>query len=275
MTVGEGLMRRVNGIETGYLNTIRVMLAVAVILGVVSVAAAVVWFVFVQLATFGQQAPSDHFEAPAWGSIRHQVLPPVMEQPASTGTATDHEAKPAGGRQPVDERVVRIAEYLNAQFHRNPGDETGFTDHYPRRLLQTWIFEESGLPQAYLTEYISELTEIAELIGQDERINRIGSLDDRAQVIMSALDAFRQEFLVRIRQAENRAATANAAAVERRAGATALSLFLGLGGLGLLVSLILIMVLVRIETHLRNPIDLRTHNHGDRLIPQTGIEDGE
>ena len=185
-------------------------------------------------------------------------FPHRLEQPASRENPPEQEGKPAGGRRPVDERIDRIANHLNAQFIRNSGDESGFTDRYPRRLLEAWVFEESGIPGTHLAEYIGQLITVSEAVGNDRQINRIGSIDDRAQVIMEALNAFRLAFLARLEHAEGRAAGANAEAAARRAEAAQRSIYLGLGGLGLLVSLVLIVVLLRIEVHLRNQVRLQT-----------------
>ncbi|MYF48568.1 MAG: hypothetical protein F4220_00215, partial [Gammaproteobacteria bacterium] len=138
---------------------------------------------------------------------------------------------------------MQIAEHLNAQFERNRGNETFFTDRFPKRLLESWIMEES-VPPAYLDDYVNELVGVSKAIGDDGRINRIGSLNDRAEVIMEALQAFNQAFLAEVNEAELRAATAQTAADEQRAAAGNAALFLGLGGLGLLVSILLIVILV-------------------------------
>lgn len=251
-------MGRVHGIETGYLNVVRVTLAIAVVLGVLAVGGAIVWYALAHMATTGTHSPSDYFESPAWESIRHRVLPTFSEQRAPGGSPSGQIEEPAHSRPPVDERITRIADNLNVQFSRNAGDETGFTDRYPRRLLEAWVFDESGVPGTYLAEYTNRLIAVSESIGKDPQINRIGSVDDRARVIMEALDAFRLVFLARLEQAESRAAGANAAAAEKRAEAAQRSSYLGLGGLGLLVSLVLIVVLLRIEVHLRNQVHLQT-----------------
>ena len=256
-------MHRVHGIETGYLNIVRVTLAIAVILGVLAVGGAILWYAFVHMATTATHSPSDYFETPAWESIRQRVLPTFSEQRASSEGPAGQDEEPVGGRSPVDERITRIADNLNVQFSRNTDDETGFTDRYPRRLLEAWVFDGSGIPRAYLADYTDQLIAVSEMIGKDQQINRIGSVDARAKVIMDALDAFSLAFLARIEQAENRAVGANAAAVARRAEAAQRSIYLGLGGLGLLVSLVLIVVLLRIEVHLRNQIHLQTLAQAD------------
>ena len=263
-----GVMRRVHGIETGYLNIVRVTLAIAVMLGVLAVGGAVLWYSLVHMATTGTHSPSEYFEPPAWESIRYRVLPTLSEQRASGENPAGQGAEPVGGRPPIDERITRIADNLNVQFSRNTGDETGFTDRYPRRLLESWVFDESGVPRAYLADYTDQLIAISQAIGKDPQINRIGSIDDRARVIMSALDAFRLAFLARIEHAENRALGSNSAAQARRAEAAQRSIYLGLGGLGLLVSLVLIVVLLRIEVHLRNQIHLQA-------LAQGGGQDAE
>ncbi|MDE0367582.1 MAG: hypothetical protein OXP09_18645 [Gammaproteobacteria bacterium] len=251
-------MGRVHGIETGYLNMVRVTLAIAVVLGVLAVGGAILWYALAHMATAGTHSPSDYFESPAWGSIRHRVLPTFPEQRAPDGSRSPAGQNEAPSQSPIDKRIARIADNLNAQFSRNAGDETGFTDRYPRRLLEAWVFDESGIPGTYLADYTDRLIAVSETIGKDQQINRIGSIDDRARVIMEALDAFRLAFLAQLEQAESRAAGANAAAAAKRAEAAQRSVYLGLGGLGLLVSLVLIVVLLRIEVHLRNQVHLQT-----------------
>ena len=270
-------MGRVHVIETGYLNIVRVTLAIAVVLGVLAVGGAIVWYALAHMATTGSHRPSDYFESPAWESIRHHILPtfPERRAPGGSRSPAGQDEAPGQGRPPVDERITRIADNLNVQFSRNAGDEAGFTDRYPRRLLEAWVFDESGIPGTYLAEYTNRLIAVSETIGKDQQINRIGSVDDRARIIMEALDAFRLAFLAQLEQAESRAAGANAAAAAKRAEAAQRSIYLGLGGLGLLVSLVLIVVLLRIEVHLRNQVHLQTlARAGGRNADASGQIDG-
>ena len=251
-------MGRVHGIETGYLNIVRVTLAIAVVLGVLAVGGGILWYALVHMTTSGTHYPTDYFESPDWESIRHRVLPTFSEQRGPDKAPSVRDEERGQSRQPIDERITRIADNLNAQFSRNAGDETGFTDRYPRRLLEAWVFDESEISGTYLAEYTNRLIAVSETIGKDQQINRIGSIDDRARVIMEALDAFRLAYLARLQQAESRAAGANSAATAKRVEAAHRSIYLGLGGLGLLVSLVLIVVLLRIEVHLRNQVHLQT-----------------
>ena len=262
-----GVMGRVDGIEARFLKVVRIMAVIAVVPGVLAVGGAGLWYAVVHLTTSGTHGPSDYFENPTWKSIRHRVLPALPEQRASSESPAGGNEGSGKGPPPVDKRITRIADHLNAQFSRNAGEETGFTDRYPRRLLEAWVFGESGVPESYRAEYTNQLIAISETIGMDRQINRIGSIDDRARVIMEALDAFRLAFLARLEHAEGRAAGANALAAAKRAETARKSLYLGLGGLGLLVSLALIVVLLRIEVHLRKLArpERRRRSHGSGL----------
>lgn len=264
-------MGRVHSVETGYLNVVRFVLAILVGLGVLATGGAILWYVIVHTITAGTHDPPEYFEAPDWESVRRGVLPAPPEPAAPHGNPESRDHTPSRSRRPVDERIEKIAGNLNAQFSRNAGHETGFTDRYPRRLLEAWVFEEPGMPPAYLADYIERLIFFSEAVGTDGRINRIGSMDARAQVIMNALDAFRVAYRVAIERARDRAAAANAAAAERRAEAARGSFFLGLGGLGLLVSLVLILVLLRIEVHLRNQVRLQALAHAQREGADAGL----
>ncbi len=244
----ERIIGRVHGIETGYINLMRIVLATAILVGVIALVVAIAWYSFTQLAGVGAGFSSPNVAAPGWESIRYRVLPRPREQPQQSGVAADKREMAGKRKQPVDERIGQIANNLNAQFQRNAGHENGFTERYPGRLLEAWVFGGSELPESYLPDYLDALIILSEAIGKDEQINRIGSIDSRAQVMMNALEAFRQEFLVQVEEAENR----TAAAALKRSEAITGSIYLGLGGLGLLIALALIVVLIRIEVHLRN-----------------------
>ncbi|MCY3794785.1 MAG: hypothetical protein OXG51_10475 [Gammaproteobacteria bacterium] len=232
------------------------------LIGILALAAAAAMFLYGHLATSGSHSADHYFQAPTWESVRRKVLPTLS---AETTSANDEKtaAETAPGRlKSPDPRILQIAEHLNAQFERNSGNETFFTDRFPKRLLESWIMEES-VPPAYLDDYVNELVGVSKAIGDDGRINRIGSLNDRAEVIMEALQAFNQAFLAEINEAELRAATTQTAANDQRAAAGNAALFLGLGGLGLLVSILLIVILIRIEAHLHDQVRLQRQANED------------
>ncbi|MCZ0945308.1 MAG: hypothetical protein OXJ53_19820 [Gammaproteobacteria bacterium] len=258
------VMGRIRNIETGYLRAVRGALAAAMLIGILALAAAVAMFLYGQLATAGSHSADHYFQAPTWESVRREVLPTLSAEPTSANDKKTADETAPGRLKSPDPRILQIAEHLNAQFERNTGNETFFTDRFPKRLLESWIMEES-VPPAYSDDYVNELVGISEAIGSDGTINRIGSLNDRAEVIMEALQAFNRAFLVKIDEAELRAASAQTAADEQRAAAANTALFLGLGGLGLLVSILLIVILIRIEAHLHDQVRLqRQANEGAR-----------
>ena len=256
------VMGRIRNIETGYLRAVRGALAAAMLIGILALAAAVATFLYGQLATAGSQSADHYFQAPTWESVRREVLPTLSAEPTSANDEKTADETAPGRLKSPDPRILQIAEHLNAQFERNRGNETFFTDRFPKRLLESWIMEES-VPPAYLDDYVNELVGVSKAIGDDGRINRIGSLNDRAEVIMEALQAFNQAFLAEVNEAELRAATAQTAADEQRAAAGNAALFLGLGGLGLLVSILLIVILIRIEAHLHDQVRLKRQANED------------
>lgn len=278
-------MRRIRRIETGYLGAVRAVLAAAVLIGLLAVAAAAAIQLYGHLTTAGTRTADDYFRAPTWESVRPEVLPPPTAEPTAAKRAKA--AAASGAPRGPDPRILQIADHLNAQFSRNAGNEAYFTDRFPKRLLESWIMEES-VPPAHLADYVNELTVVSKAIGDDGRINRIGSLDDRAEVIMEALRVFNRAFLARISEAERQAAAARAADDGRRAETGSAALFLGLGGLGLLVSVLLIVILIRIEAHLHEQVRLQRQRHegvqrglsalcivGGALVALSGAPPGE
>ena len=243
-------MRWFQRLEAGCLNLIKVFLTAAVPLAALALVVAGLRWGFALLTAETHQA-EHYLSAPDWAAIRSSVLPLAAPEPASAAVQAPGAQGGGPARQPVDERIARIAEDLNAQFQRNPGAETAFTDRYPKRLLEQWILQDSGLPQAHTPAYVDALAALAKEIGQDPRINRIASIDDRARTIMQALEAFRQAFLKQSEAAAALAAQASQAEAERRRAAGRQSLLLGLGGLAALLLLAPTVVLLRIEHRLR------------------------
>ena len=253
-------MRRIRRIETGYLGVVRAVLATAILFGLLALAAAAAIYLYGYLTTVGSRSADQYFRAPTWESVRPEVLPTLTAGPTSADGAKVTSDALLGKTRNPDPRILQIADHLNAQFSRNTGNEAYFTDRFPKRLLESWIMEES-VPPIHLDDYVNELVEVSKAIGDDGRINRIGSLDDRAEVIMEALQAFNRAFLANIGEAEQQAAVARAAADELRAVTGSAALFLGLGGLGLLVSILLIVILIRIEAHLHEQVRLQRQAH--------------
>ena len=140
------------------------------------------------------QAPA---EAPDWQDVRRGVLPLAApaRAPSASGSAS---SGPASSRTRIDPRIAEIGDNLNRQFARNEGQETAFTDAYPRRMLAAWIDDRAGIPPDLRDDFIDSLVDASRAIGEDPMINRIGSVPDRAKTIRDALYAYRDAYLRRV-----------------------------------------------------------------------------
>ena len=129
------------------------------------------------------------------------------------------------------------------------------------------VFQESGVPEPHLAKYVDGLIAVSEAIGQDGQINRIGSIDDRAQVIMNALDAFREEFIAQIEQVEQVESVQTVADDvlpdrQREAGPSNIHIgsgvYMGVGAFALVAVLVLTVALLWRRVKGRRQLDLQT-----------------
>ena len=135
-------------LETAYLNLLRFLLVATATIGLLSIIAAGAWWIVAQLSERTHTA-AEFFEPPTWQAIRGSVLP-VMAQPEISGQpdTSDDETiiEDAPSIVDIDPRIDLIANNLNAQFERNTGKESAFTDTYPKVLIEEWIAERSSIP---------------------------------------------------------------------------------------------------------------------------------
>lgn len=183
--------------------------------------------------------------------MRPEVLP--LAAPQARGD-TREQADPSSAG--IDPRFAEIGDSLNKQFARNPGQETAFTDAYPRRALASWVDERAGVPEELREDFVGALRRVSRNIGEDPVINRIGSVPDRADTIRDALAAYRDEYVRRAAAVRDEVAEGNRALEAERHASTANALVLGGGGAAILVFLLLVVVLMRMEIHLRRIVDL-------------------
>ena len=150
------------------------------------------------------------FQMPAWDEVRQGAEPeggqpaPEARAEGTEGTEGTRAASPPG----VDPRVLEIAENLNKPFARNAGQETAFTDAYPRRALQMWINDRAGIPGDMRDHFMDSLVVASRGIGEDPRINRISSVPERVKSIQEALFAYRDEYVRRAEAYSERMAAA-------------------------------------------------------------------
>ena len=183
----------------------RIGIVLAIILGVSGVLGAGAWFAFPQLgrtldamADRASENAGDDFEAPAWDDVRREVLPVADPEPAAAEGEQGDGSEAPPPRPQVDPRVLEVADNLNKQFARNAGQETAFTDAYPRRALEAWIKDRAGIPADRRDHFIDSLVAASQGIGEDPLINRIGSVPDRVKAIQESLFAYRDEYLRRV-----------------------------------------------------------------------------
>lgn len=170
----------------------RNLIVAAVILVLCGVVGVSIWFAAANLVPVTAHVAGSA-DAPTWEDVRRQVLPlAAPQQPQS--------AHPSGAapRPRIDPRITEIGDNLNAQFARNPGHETAFTDAYPRRVLESWIRERANIPAELHEEFIDALVVVSAQIGEDPLINRIGSVSDRAKTIRDGLTAYRDAYLAQM-----------------------------------------------------------------------------
>ncbi len=156
------------------------------------VAGGCIWFLMASLAPAAAHA-ADNPDAPTWEDVRRDVLPLAAPQQTRSAGRSDDFLRPS-----IDPRITEIGDNLNAQFARNPGHETGFTDAYPRRALESWVRERAGIPAEMHEAFIDALVVVSAEIGEDPMINRIGSVDERAKTIRDALTTYRDAYLLRV-----------------------------------------------------------------------------
>ncbi len=236
-----------SSVERWYLDLVRVMLMIVVVLSASAIVVAGIWY-----GTAALSSPAldftDRFETPVWGDVRSGVLPLAgaeSDQPAG------EQQPPAPERPSVDARIAEIANNLNQQFVRNPDQQTAFSDAYPRRSLASWIRERAGIAPELQEDFIEALRDVSKEIGEDPIINRIGSVPDRVETMQKALVAYRDEYLRRADAARSEVVAANQGRSVEKAASTSNALLLGGGAAALMLSLILVLVLMRIEVHLR------------------------
>lgn len=232
-------------IERWYIDLARLVVAMAI--GVAASAAIFGGILFgASAVTSPAQDFRDSFVPPTWDDVRPAIIPIAPQHTRSP----DVEPRVARTRT-LDPRISQIAANLNAQFARNAGQETAFTDTYPRRTLEAWASDTSTLPDDLRDHFVSSLIEVSRHIGDDPAINRIGSVTDRATTLRDALYAYRRDYIRLATAARERTDAANARIAADRSAASAKALMYLGGGAAVLLSLVVVVVLMRIEVHLR------------------------
>ena len=252
--MGEGRKRTILGSAEGwYLDSVRVVLGVAIIAAALGVVVAAVWYA---TATLGSSPLNfgDRFVPPEWEDVRRAVLP--LASP-SRAEREDGERNDVRRDPDVDPRFVEIGDNLNRQFARNAGQETAFTDKHPRGVLEMWV--DAGVRAEHREDFVAALIRVSRGIGEDPLINRIGSVPDRADTMRRALAAYRDEYVRRADTIRDEVAAANRVRSAERMESAADALTFGAGSIAATLLLVLVVVLMKIEVHLRRIAGPRTN----------------
>ena len=187
---------------------------------------------------------TNYFEKPQWNDLRREVLPLRMKRESRSKPETE-----VRKQLPVDQRVVEIQKNLLKQFST---DEMGDAKSYfPTRLLNEWLLEEVPVPPDWKGRMLNDLVSAALVIGSDDRIKRIGSLDGRAKIIMEAFETFVTKYLDRIDLARREALDEKSGADAAKALITTQILIAITVAVGIFLSMIGLILLIRMELHLR------------------------
>lgn len=187
---------------------------------------------------------ADYFEEPRWNDLRREVLPLRMKP----------ESRPSSEKQvrkqlPVDKRVVEIQKNLLRQFSADEMDEA--KKYFPTRLLNEWLLEEIPVPLTWRDRMFNDLVGSALIIGEDDRIRRIGSIDGRAKIVMQGFETFVTNYLERIDFARSEALQEMAQKDAEKALITTQVLIAIPVTVGIFLSMIGLILLIRMELHLR------------------------
>lgn len=187
---------------------------------------------------------TNYFEKPQWNDLRREVLPLRMKREPQS--KAEEEVRK---QLPVDQRVLEIQNNLLKQFS---GDEIGDAKNYfPTRLLNEWLLEEVPVPPGWKDTMLDDLVGAALVIGSDDRIRRIGSIDGRAKIIMEAFETFVTKYLDSIDLALSEALYEKTEAEAAKALVTTQILIAIPVAVGIFLSMIGLILLIRMELHLR------------------------
>ena len=199
-----------------------------------------------------QYMAEEEFAAPKWEDVRQSVLPAIQDATdAEEKAASEKRVAPKKEKPLIDPRVVEIHQILSEQFKRNTNGVEEFRKLVPRRFLQEVLLENRIIPNEWQIEYMRHVKLLAVDLSLDERINRISSLESRAETLLLAIQRFALAFRDRVDVAH---AKANQLNEQERAGeetATDLLLKVLPVCVGVFLSIILLIVFIRIEVHLR------------------------
>ena len=235
-------------LEAKYVGVYRwllLLIGVFSFLGFVILAASLLW----TTSSTQTEPSSEYFVEPNWQEIRRSVLPLRMKP--EKGTQDD---KPeATDREEIDVAVhplvVKIRTNLLKPFEKH---EIEMAEKYlPKRVLNEWLLEEVSIPSNWRETMLKDLVTASLLIGRDERIKRVASVDGRIKIVYEAFEAYVVDYTQRVGVA---IATVERRMDEKEAEKARLTsqIFMLLPiVVAIFLSMIGLVLMIRMELHLR------------------------
>ena len=203
-------------------------------------------FLFWSTSKTLKEPSADFFSKPSWQSVRREVLPLVVKPRERT---LDRAPLPEVQERPINPLVEEIRTNLLRQFDAIEMETAEL--YFPKRLLNEWLMEEAAIQPEWRSQFLQDLTQAAALIGEDERIKRIGSVDGRAGTIMTAFDAYVTEYISNVNLAYETVDQKLQQDASRKAALTD-QIFIAIPIMvAIFLSMIGLILLIRMELHLR------------------------
>jgi len=251
--------------EARYVDVYRALLVVLMAGALIAVLFAAGNWVQTKL-TYRDFKPETEFESPVWGDIRASVVPTITaEEDPKQNDASGSESKKTSSRftqQPplIDPRIEEIHAILSKQFTRNPDGVDKFRELVPRRFLQEILLENRLIPDSWEMRFIRDVKSLAEELAIDDRINRISSLEARAETLIISIQKFSIKYRDAIDLAKKIANQKNSQEEQRQETAMQLVFEVVPVCAGILLCIILLVVFIRIEVHLRRLAEYAERN---------------
>ena len=244
----------VDRFERRYVDFYRVAIAVLLLLALLAILGSVLLYLSSVLSD-REHLPSDQFTTPEWTDLRNDLLPlgeQVEDSEAPPPPSEARDATPARERVPIDPRIERIHKALARQFERNPGGVERFEALISKRILQEQIFEGCSMHGDWQDRCLADLERFSAILGADERINRVGSIEMRARLLLQGIDLWFIRYEASVAEARAQSEALNLAEEARTAAALTTMMGVAAAGAGIIISIILLVVMIRIEVHLRS-----------------------
>ena len=251
-------MKYIDRFETKYVDVYRVLIVTVVFLTILAALAGLFYWIGVKVSS-EEHRSEQYFKTPSWSSIRMDVLPLVDNVETGIGDDENDDATKSkntadNAKQEkifVDPRIVELSNNLSKQFERNEGGVKQFREMLPRRVLQEWLVNDLGISSRWKERFLDDVVLYSRELGEDSRINRIGSIEERAKMLISALEKYVDRYLESIEIATSAASTMNKEERDRQEEVNTTLLYILPICAYILLSLIALVVLIRVEVHLR------------------------